>query len=164
MSEHKAGEFIRTHKKAEIATATGAVAVGAGIGIAAAFLRRKRRHHELHTFSGEDMSDRLSIFGYDDEETLRLNLPTRLAGSLYAATLDGDNDGLAEQAIHVQFGAVDQEVLKKSLDDLVDAGFAERGQLHDGQMGYKVTAALVEAALDGASEPLAQYFYGGPGA
>lgn len=158
MSERELG-FIKRHKKAEVAAAAGIVAAGAAIG-AASFMRRRRRHHELHTFSGADMTERLKIFAFEDETDLSLNLPTRIVGALYSATLNGSNDGLSKAEIESAFLAAKPKRLQETLQLLKDAAFIEEGLLNDGHEGYKVTSDLVEAVLDGGSQALSQYFYG----
>jgi len=70
MSEHKAGEFIRTHKNAEIGVALGLAATTASVITATKFIRHRRQTEPAPTYTAADVPEvkAQQRRAYDDNE------------------------------------------------------------------------------------------------
>ncbi len=164
MSEHGVGDFIRGHKKAEIATGIGAAAVAAGLSIRAinANHRKKREHRQLGYGVEEHavpLEERVKLFGYEVSEPEQPNIDTRVA----AFISNGSSSSIGVRGIvtpealgeHMHLNPLQ---LSMSVKRLKEAGFIEdASSLADaGVKGWTRTDELRKAEDLPEAEPFHQ--------
>jgi hypothetical protein len=151
MSEHKVGEFVRAHKKAEL-TVSAVLAVAAS---AAAFQqihagnRRKREAQHLGyeaTAHSTPLKERMAMFGYTDETNQTPDDLTRLAAFVFYTSRSSAEKAVVSEAIMEKLG-FEEEQLGSLIDTLVSNNFvALEPLLSDAaELGLTATPDLIQA-------------------
>ena len=162
MSEHGVGDFIRDHKKVEIATGIGTAAVIAGLSIKAinASHRKKREHRQLGYGVEEHavpLKERVKLFGYEAEELDQPNVDTRVAAFISNGSSTSVNRIVTPEALEEHMH-VNPLQLSMSIHHLKEAGFIEDAvSLADPEVrGYMRTDELRKAEDLPEAEPFHQ--------